>query len=186
MKTPPERTVVFLSVTAEEQGLLGSEYYAENPIYPADKTVADINVDGINNIGKTKDVSIAGSGQSELEDYLKAELAKSGRYLAPETHPEAGHYFRSDHFSFAKIGVPSITIGGGVDVIGKGKEYGKKMDDQYTAIRYHQPADQYDNTWNLDGGLEDTELFFQIGKRLAFETTFPQWKEGSEFKKLRK
>jgi len=186
MKTPPERTVVFLSVTAEEQGLLGSEYYAENPIYPADKTVADINVDGINNIGKTKDVSIAGSGQSELEDYLKAELAKSGRYLAPETHPEAGHYFRSDHFSFAKIGVPSITIGGGVDVICKGKEYGKKMDDQYTAIRYHQPADQYDNTWNLDGGLEDTELFFQIGKRLAFETTFPQWKEGSEFKKLRK
>lgn len=186
MKTPPERTIVFLSVTAEEQGLLGSEYYAENPIYPADKTVANINVDGINNIGKTKDVSTYGSGQSELTDYLTTELAKNGRYLAPETHPEAGLYFRSDHFSFAKIGVPSITIGGGIDVVGKGKDYGKKMDDQYTAIRYHQPADQYDNTWNLDGGLEDTELFFQIGKRLAFETTFPQWKAGSEFKKLRK
>ncbi|HEY9534072.1 MAG TPA: M28 family metallopeptidase, partial [Mucilaginibacter sp.] len=186
MKTPPERTVVFLSVTAEEQGLLGSEYYAENPIYPVDKTVANINIDGINNIGKTKDVSTYGSGQSELTDYLTTELAKSGRYLAPETHPEAGLYFRSDHFSFAKVGVPSITIGNGVDVVGKGKDYGKKLDDQYTATRYHQPADQYDSTWNLEGGLEDTELFFQIGKRLAFETTFPQWKAGSEFKKLRK
>jgi Zn-dependent M28 family amino/carboxypeptidase len=186
MKTPPERTIIFLSVTAEEQGLLGSEYYGENPIYPLDKTVANINIDVINNIGKTKDVTISGSGQSELEDYLKAQLAKDGRTLTPEAHPEAGHYFRSDHFSFAKVGVPSITIGGGNDVIGKGKEYGKKMDDDYTANRYHQPADQYDATWNLDGGLEDIELIFKIGKRLAFETTFPQWNADSEFKKLRK
>ncbi|MDB5002124.1 MAG: putative aminopeptidase [Mucilaginibacter sp.] len=186
MKTPPERTIIFLSVTAEEQGLLGSEYYGENPIYPLDKTVANINIDGINAIGKTKDVTISGSGQSELEDYLKAQLAKDGRTLTPEAHPEAGHYFRSDHFSFAKVGVPSITIGGGNDVIGKGKEYGKKMDDDYTANRYHQPADQYNATWNLDGGLEDIELIFKIGKRLAFETTFPQWNADSEFKKLRK
>jgi Zn-dependent M28 family amino/carboxypeptidase len=185
MKTPPERTVVFLSVTAEEQGLLGSEYYGENPIYPTEKTVANLNIDGINNFGKTKDVTIAGSGQTELEDYLKAQLAKDNRYLAPEGHPEAGHYFRSDHFSFAKAGVPSITISEGMDVVGKGKEYGKKMEDDYTAVRYHQPADQYDATWNLDGGLEDVELIFQIGKRLAFETSFPQWKDGSEFKKLR-
>jgi len=187
MKTPPERTIVFLSVTAEEQGLLGSEYYGENPIYPLDKTVANMNIDGINNIGKTKDVTISGSGQSELEDYLKAQLKTDGRYLAPEAHPEAGHYFRSDHFSFAKVGVPSITISGGLDVIGKGKEYGKKMEDDYTANRYHQPADQYDAaTWNLDGGMEDIELIFKIGKRLAFETTFPQWNADSEFKKLRK
>jgi len=186
LKTPPERTVVFLSVTAEEQGLLGSEYYGENPIYPLNKTVANINIDGINNVGKTKDVTISGSGQSQLEDYLKDQLNKDGRYLAPETHPEAGHYFRSDHFSFAKVGVPSITIGGGVDNIEKGKEYGKKMDDQYTAVRYHQPADQFDSTWNLDGGLEDIQLIFKIGRRLAFETTFPQWNAGSEFRKLRK
>ena len=186
LKTPPERTVVFLSVTAEEQGLLGSEYYGENPIYPLDKTVANINIDGINNVGKTKDVTISGSGQSQLEDYLKDQLKKDGRYLAPEAHPEAGHYFRSDHFSFAKVGVPSITIAGGIDNIEKGKEYGKKMDDQYTAVRYHQPADQYDSTWNLDGGLEDIQLIFKIGKRLAFETTFPQWNDNSEFKKLRK
>ncbi|MES2427959.1 MAG: M28 family metallopeptidase [Bacteroidota bacterium] len=185
MKSPPERTVIFLSVTAEEQGLLGSEYYGENPIYPTERTVANLNIDGINNFGKTKDVTIAGSGQTELEDYLKAQLAKDNRYLAPETHPEAGHYFRSDHFSFAKAGVPSITIGNGNDVVGKGKDYGKKMEDDYTAVRYHQPADQYDATWNLDGELEDVELIFQIGKRLAFETSFPQWKDGSEFKKLR-
>jgi Zn-dependent M28 family amino/carboxypeptidase len=186
MKTPPERTVVFLSVTAEEQGLLGSEYYGENPVYPLNKTVANINIDGINIIGKTKDVAISGNGQSELEDYLKAELKKNGRYLAPEGHPEAGLYFRSDHFSFAKVGVPSITLDAGNDVVGKGKEYGKKMRDDYTANRYHQPADQYDPAWNLDGGMEDIEMIFQIGKRLAFESTFPQWKEGSEFKKLRK
>jgi len=186
MKTPPERTIVFLSVTAEEQGLLGSEYYGEHPVYPVDKTVADINIDGINNYGKTKDVAISGNGQSELEDYLKAELAKNNRYLAPEAHPEYGTYFRSDHFSFAKVGVPSITVDAGVDVVGKGKKYGQQMQDDYTAHRYHRPADQYDVTWNLDGGLEDIELMFQIGKRMAFESTFPQWKEGSEFKKLRK
>jgi Zn-dependent M28 family amino/carboxypeptidase len=186
LKTAPERTVIFLAVTAEEQGLLGSEYYGENPIYPLDKTVANINTDCINNIGKTKDVTISGSGQSQLEDYLKDQLKKDGRYLAPEAHPEAGHYFRSDHFSFAKVGVPSITIGGGNDNVEKGKEYGKKMEDQYTAVRYHQPADQYDTTWNLDGGIEDIGLTFKLGKRLAFETTFPQWNAESEFKKLRK
>ena len=186
MKTPPERTIVFLSVTAEEQGLLGSEYYGENPVYPVDKTVANINIDGINPFGKTKDVAISGNGQSELEDYLVTELKKSNRYLAPEAHPEAGSYFRSDHFSFAKVGVPSITVDAGIDVVGKDKAYGKKLQDDYTANRYHQPADQYDSTWTLDGGMEDVQLIFKIGKRLAFETSFPQWKNGSEFKKLRK
>jgi Zn-dependent M28 family amino/carboxypeptidase len=186
MKTPPERTIVFLSVTAEEQGLLGSEYYGQNPIYPVEKTVANINIDGINFYGKTKDAAIYGSGQSELEDYLVTELKKSNRYLAPEAHPEAGLYFRSDHFSFAKVGVPSITIDGGNEVIGKDKDYGKKIGDEFTAKRYHQPADEFDATWNLDGGLEDIELIFQIGKRLAFETSFPQWKDSSEFKELRK
>jgi Zn-dependent M28 family amino/carboxypeptidase len=186
MKTPPERTIVFLSVTGEEQGLLGSEYYGEHPIYPVDKTVANLNVDCINFFGKTKDVSISGNGQSELEDYLKAELAKSNRYLAPELHPEGGGYFRSDHFSFAKVGVPSFSLEAGIDVVGKGKAYGQKRHDDYNTNRYHRPADQYDSTWNLDGGLEDMELLFQVGKRLSFESSFPKWKEGSEFKKLRK
>jgi Zn-dependent M28 family amino/carboxypeptidase len=186
MKTPPERTIVFLSVTAEEQGLLGSGYYAENPVYPAEKTVANINIDGINYVGKTKDAGIYGSGQSEMEDYLVDELKKLGRHLAPEAHPEAGLYYRSDHFSFAKIGVPSVSISGGKEVIGKDDGYGQKLKDDYTAKRYHQPADEYDANWNLDGAVEDIGVFFKIGKRIAFETKFPQWRETSEFKKLRK
>ncbi|MES2809090.1 MAG: M28 family metallopeptidase [Bacteroidota bacterium] len=186
MKTPPERTIVFLSVTAEEQGLLGSAYYGEKPVYPADKTVANINIDGINFFGKTKDAGIYGSGQSELEDYLVDELKKHNRFLAPEAHPEAGLYFRSDHFSFAKIGVPSVSISGGKQVIGKEDGYGKKISEAYTANRYHQPSDEFDATWNLDGAVEDIGLIFNIGKRLAFETKFPQWRETSEFKKLRK
>ncbi|MEO6000985.1 MAG: M28 family metallopeptidase [Chitinophagaceae bacterium] len=187
LKNKPERTIIFLSVTAEEQGLLGSAYYASHPIYPVDKTVANINMDVINNIGKTKDIVISGAGQSELEDYLKQEVEKKGRYIAPETHPEAGHYFRSDHFSFAKVGIPALTTGGGVDDVAKGKEYGQKMEDEYTEKYYHRPADEYDaKRWDLSGGLEDIELLFQVGKRLAFETTWPKWKEGSEFKVLRK
>ncbi|RYU96486.1 M28 family metallopeptidase [Emticicia agri] len=187
MKNKPERSIVFLFVTGEEQGLLGSAYYAQNPVYPVDETVANLNIDVINNFGPTKDVSIAGEGQSELEDYLKQELEKKGRYIAPEAHPEAGHYFRSDHFSFAKVGVPALTTGSGIDAIPQGKEYGQKQQEAYNDSFYHQTTDQYDaSTWKLEGGIEDTILLFQIGKRLAFETTWPQWKEGSEFKALRK
>ncbi len=187
MKTKPERTIIFLAVTAEEQGLLGSAYYTTHPVYPAEKTVANINIDGINNMGKTKDMTISGAGQSEMEDYLAKELKVHDRYIAPELHPEAGHYFRSDHFNFAKIGVPSITAGSGIDNIEKGNDYGKKFEDEYTEKLYHRPADQYDPArWNLDGGLEDIKLLFLVGKRLAFETAWPKWKDGSEFKALRK
>jgi Zn-dependent M28 family amino/carboxypeptidase len=188
MKNKPERSIVFLFVTGEEQGLLGSAYYGQHPVYPANETVANLNIDVINNFGSTKDVSIAGGeGQSELEDYLKKELEKKGRYIAPEAHPEAGHYFRSDHFSFAKVGIPALTIGSGIDAIPQGKEYGQKQQDHYNEKFYHQTTDQYDaSTWKLEGGMEDTILLFQIGKKLAFETTWPQWKEGSEFKALRK
>lgn len=188
LKNKPERSIVFLFVTGEEQGLLGSAYYAQNPVYAIDKTVANLNIDVINNFGPTKDVSIAGGeGQSDLEDYLKRELESKGRYIAPEAHPEAGHYFRSDHFSFAKVGVPALTTGSGVDEVPQGKEYGKKQQEAYTEHFYHQTTDEYDaSTWKLEGGLDDTILLFQIGKRLASETTWPQWKEGSEFKALRK
>jgi Zn-dependent M28 family amino/carboxypeptidase len=187
LKKQPERTIIFLSVTGEEQGLLGSAYYAQHPLYPIGKTVANINVDGINTVGRTKDFSIIGAGQSELEDYLKKEVVSKGRYIAAESHPEAGYYFRSDHFNFAKVGVPALTTGSGIDLIGEGKEAGIKLRDEYTAKYYHRPADEYDAArWNLEGGIEDIELLFQVGKRLAFETTWPQWKEGSEFKALRK
>jgi Zn-dependent M28 family amino/carboxypeptidase len=182
----PERTIIFLSVTAEEQGLLGSAWYGQHPVYPLSKTVANLNIDVINTFGRTRDITFSGAGQSELEDYLNEEAKKKGRYVAPETHPEAGHYFRSDHFSFAKGGVPALTADGGIDNIEKGKEYGKQMQDEYTAKYYHQPGDQYDaHRWNLDGGVEDIGLVFLIGKRLAFGNEWPQWKPGSEFKAIR-
>ncbi|SDZ17716.1 Zn-dependent amino-or carboxypeptidase, M28 family [Rhodonellum ikkaensis] len=182
----PERTVVFLSVTAEEQGLWGSAYYAENPIYPKEKTVANINMDGVNPYGKMKDVSLIGIGQSDLEDLLNEELEKVGRYSAAEPTPSAGYYFRSDHFNFAKIGIPALYIGTGIDHFEKGKEYGKELQDNYTAEYYHKPSDEYDPArWNLDGAVEDVQLLFNVGKRLANSEVWPGWKQGSEFKAIR-
>lgn len=181
----PERTVIFLSVTAEEQGLLGSAWYAQHPVYPAATTAADLNIDVLNTYGPTKDITYSGKGQSTLEDLLATEAKARGRYIAPEDHPEAGHYFRSDHFSFARAGVPSLTADGGVDDVTKGIPYGKKKHDEYTANRYHQPSDQIDSTWNLAGGLQDVELVYAVGKKLAFSHEWPQWKTGSEFKAIR-
>jgi len=181
----PERTVIFLSVTAEEQGLLGSAYYAQHPIYPLSTTVADLNIDVLNTYGPTKDITYSGKGQSTLEDMLADAAKARGRYVAPEDHPEAGHYFRSDHFNFARAGVPSLTADGGVDDLTRGTAYGKQKHDEYTAERYHQPADQYDSTWDLTGGLQDIGLVYAIGKRLAFGHEWPEWKLGSEFKALR-
>lgn len=182
----PERTVVFLSVTAEEQGLLGSAYYSQHPVYPLAKTVANLNIDVLNTYSPTKDITYSGKGQSELEDYLAEEAKKKGRYVAPEDHPEAGHYFRSDHFNFARAGVPSLTADGGVDDKTQGPAFGKQKHDEYTAQRYHQPADEYNAAaWNLDGGLEDMELVYKIGLRLANSHEWPGWKTGSEFKAIR-
>mgnify|MGYP000164738475 FL=1 len=182
----PNRTVVFLSVTAEEQGLWGSAYYAKQPIYPKEKTVANINMDGVNPYGKMKDVSVIGVGQSEMEDLLDEELKKLGRYAAPEPNPVVGYYFRSDHFNFAKIGIPALYIGTGIDHVEKGKEYGKQLQDDYVAQYYHKPADAYDpKRWNLDGAVDDVQLLYQVGRNLANSTRWPGWKEGSEFKAIR-
>lgn len=182
----PERTVVFLAVTAEEQGLWGSAYYAQNPIYPKEKTVANINMDGINPYGKMKDVSIIGAGQSEMEDLLNVELEKLGRYSAPEPNPVAGYYFRSDHFNFAKIGIPALYFGTGIDHVEKGKEYGKQLQDDYTANYYHKPNEEYDPArWNLDGAVDDVQLLYNVGKSLANSAQWPQWKASSEFKAVR-
>jgi Zn-dependent M28 family amino/carboxypeptidase len=185
MKNKPGRTIIFLAVTAEEQGLWGSAYYANNPVYPADKTLANINMDGINPYQKTKDLILVGRGQSDLEDYLQEEAGKAGRYISFETHPEAGYYYRSDHFNFAKVGIPALYTSRGIDVIGKGKEYGQKIDDEYRSKHYHRPSDEYDHaTWTM-GGIEDLKLLFQVGKRIALEDKKPEWKEGSEFKSIR-
>ncbi len=182
----PERTILFLSVTAEEQGLWGSAWYAQNPIYPAAKTIANINMDGLSPFEATKDIIVVGQGQSELEDYLKEAAEKAGRYVAFENHPEAGYYYRSDHFNFAKVGIPALYTERGIDVVGKGKEYGEKVHEEYQEKHYHRPSDEYDAaTWTLAGGLDDLKLLFQVGKRIAFGDKVPGWKDGSEFKAKR-
>lgn len=186
LKNKPDRTIVLLAVTAEEQGLWGSAWYAQNPVYPASKTVANINMDGLNYYGTTRDIIVVGQGQNDLEDYLKEEAAKTGRIIAYEPHPEAGYYYRSDHFNFAKAGIPALYTESGTQVIGKDENYGKKKGEEYTGKNYHRPSDEYDpNTWVLDGAIEDLKLFFQVGLRAANTTTWPQWKEGSEFKAIR-
>jgi Zn-dependent M28 family amino/carboxypeptidase len=182
----PRRTVVFLAVTAEEQGLWGSAYYAAHPVYPAASTVANINMDGINPYGKMKDVVVIGKGQSELEDYLAEAAKQQGRYVVPDSEPEKGYYFRSDHFNFAKIGIPALYTGTGNDHAEKGKEYGAQLKSEYTKLYYHQPTDEYDRArLNAAGALDDIKLLFQVGKRLAAEDAWPAWKDGSEFKAAR-
>jgi len=182
----PERTIIFLAVTSEEQGLLGSLYYAQNPVYPVNKTVANINMDGLNPFEPTRDIVIVGQGQSDLEDYLKEAAQKAGRSISFETHPEAGYYYRSDHFNFAKVGVPALYTETGIDVVGQGKEFGKKREDEYREKHYHRPSDQLNaKTWNFKGGANDLDLFFEVGKRIAFGENVPQWKAGSEFKAIR-
>lgn len=186
LKTKPDRTIVFLAVTAEEQGLWGSAYYAQNPVYPTAKTLANINMDGLNSYGKTKDIIVIGRDQNQLEDYLKEEAARTGRVIAYETHPEAGYYYRSDHFNFAKVGIPALYTESGVDVIGKGKAYGEAKKDEYTEKNYHRPSDEYTpENWVLDGAIDDLKLFFQVGKKLSFDEKWPEWKSGSEFKAIR-
>jgi Zn-dependent M28 family amino/carboxypeptidase len=181
----PERTIVFLSVTAEEQGLLGSAYYAKHPVYPLAETVANINMDGIDPNEKTNDIIVVGSGQNDLEDMIAAAAKQQGRYVAPEAHPEAGSYYRSDHFNFAKAGVPALDCENGIDVVGKGKDYGRKLDEDYVDNHYHRPADTYDSSWTFAGGLQDMQLFFLVGDKLANSNLSPQWKTGSEFKAAR-
>jgi Zn-dependent M28 family amino/carboxypeptidase len=182
----PERTILFLAVTAEEQGLQGSAYYAQNPIYPVDKTVANINIDGLGSYGKMKDIVVIGNGQSQLEDYLSEEAKKAGRYVAREPNPVAGYYFRSDHFNFAKVGIPALFTGTGIDHAEKGRDYGQRLQDEFLRKHYHQPSDEYDSaTWNSDGAISDLTLLYQVGKRLAYGNEWPEWKESSEFRQLR-
>jgi Zn-dependent M28 family amino/carboxypeptidase len=182
----PDRTILFLAVTAEEQGLQGSAYYAQDPIYPNDSTVANINIDGLGSYGKMKDIVVIGNGQSQLEDYLSEEAKKAGRYVAREPNPSAGYYFRSDHFNFAKAGIPALFTATGIDHEVKGADYGRQLQDEYLRKHYHQPSDEYDSaSWNSEGAISDLTLLYRIGKRLAFGTEWPQWKANSEFKQLR-
>ncbi|RED93409.1 M28 family metallopeptidase [Marinoscillum furvescens] len=184
----PKRSVVFLAVTAEEQGLLGSKYYAENPIYLPSETVANINMDGIKNYGPMKDLTVVGYGQSELEE-IAEEIAKTqGRYIMPDPEPSKGYFFRSDHFQFAKVGIPALFASGAYEHMdpAKGVAYLKEKNDEYNQNRYHRPADEYDAaTWEFGGVYQDVDLFYQLGWKLANGDLWPAWKQGSEFKAIR-
>jgi Zn-dependent M28 family amino/carboxypeptidase len=186
MKTKPDRTIVFLAVTAEEQGLWGSAYYAQNPVYPTRQTLANINMDGLNYYGATTDLSIIGQGQSSLEDSLRVATEKLGRNIEFEQSPAAGYYYRSDHFNFAKVGIPALYIKSGVQVTGKEAGFGKKKNEEYREKHYHRPSDEYDASWNLQGAVEDLKLLFMVGKMVANGTARPAWKEGSEFKNVQR
>ncbi|HEY9256367.1 M28 family metallopeptidase [Chitinophaga sp.] len=183
----PERSVLFLSVTGEEQGLLGSEYYAAHPTFAINKIVADINLDVLNTFGRTKDITVIGYGQSELDEYALRAARQQGRITIPESNPEGGWFFRSDHFNFAKKGVPGLYIGPGTDAIGHEAGWGKEQTATYNRLRYHSPADEFDPaTWVMDGMVEDIRLLFDVGYHLSNESSFPTWKKGSEFKAYRK
>ncbi len=181
----PKRSLLFLAVTAEEQGLLGSDYYAQHPIHPLSKTLAVINMDSLNIYGRTKDLTVVGLGASDLDDYARDAAAAQGRVLSADPQPEAGGYFRSDHFPFAKQGVPAINAGGGSDYIGRPAGWGEQVSDAYTAQHYHKPSDEIRPDWDLSGGLEDLRIYFAIGARAADAAKWPEWKPGSEFKARR-
>ena len=182
---PPERSIVFLAVTAEESGLLGSRWYSEHPIYPLATTVANINIDAMNVNGIMRDVVVVGYDSNELQNYLQAAAAKQDRYLRAEPNPERGYYYRSDHFNFAKVGVPALYAESGEDSVEFGMEWGAERAQDYTDNRYHAPSDEYDPNWDLSGAAADILMFFDIVTTLSGESTFPNWFEGNEFKSIR-
>jgi Zn-dependent M28 family amino/carboxypeptidase len=184
-KTKPERSVVFIAFTAEESGLLGSEYYASNPLYPLSKTVAGINIDMLSTFGRTRNIDVTGAGQSDLEDILKIYAAEQERVPEPEGRPEAGGFFRSDHFPLVKRGVPMLDAKGGDDLVNGGVERGKALSAEFNEKRYHQPADEWSADWDMSGLLEDATLYYRLGAALANSRRWPQWRATSEFKAVR-
>jgi Zn-dependent M28 family amino/carboxypeptidase len=181
----PERSVVFISFTGEEQGLLGSEYYAKNPVFPVRKTVADINMDMMGMAGKTKDIVVYGYGQSDLEDYATASAKKQGRKIVKDPDPSTGLYYRSDHFNFAKVGIPALFTGSGADNVEHGREWGLKKIADFYKTQYHSPQDNFDPKADVSGMVEDVRLLFDLGYKLSNESNFPKWKSGSEFRAIR-
>jgi Zn-dependent M28 family amino/carboxypeptidase len=181
----PRRSILFLFVTAEEQGLLGSMYYATHPLVPLAKTLAVLNLDGLNVAGRTKDLTIVGLGLSTLDDAFARAASAQGRVVRPDPMPEKGSYFRSDHFPFAKEGVPSVHAGGGMEYEGKPASYGQKVREDYIANRYHKPSDKVTPDWDMSGAVEDLELYLRVGREIADGAVFPEWKPGAQWKARR-
>jgi Zn-dependent M28 family amino/carboxypeptidase len=182
---PPKRSILFVSVTAEEQGLLGSQYYSVTPIYPLAKTVAEINMDELNVNGRTTDLTLIGYGASDLDDYAREAAGEQRRTVHPDAEPEKGFYYRSDHFNFAKHGVPALNPDSGIDFVGKPAEYGQKVRDDWTEHTYHTPKDIVTPEWDLSGAKEDLKVLLAVGYRVAQAPKFPEWKPGNEFKATR-
>lgn len=183
---PPKRSILFVAVTLEESGLLGSKYYVAHPVVPLDRTVAVINLDALSPVGKARDLTVTGKGSSQLEELLKTALDRQHRRMVAESNTTAGYYFRSDHFNFAKAGVPALYIGSGSDLLEGGKTAGEAAERDYGEHRYHKPGDQYDAaTWKVDGIVQDLEAVYSVGRTLANDEQWPNWYEGSPFKAAR-
>ncbi len=182
---PAARSIAFLAVTAEESGLLGSRYYAEHPVYPLARTVGGVNMDSLNVAGAVRDFVVTGAGKSELEDMVKPFVAAQGRVIKPEPNPERGGYFRSDHFSFAKLGVPMLDASSGLDLVKGGVDAGRAASDDYVANRYHKPQDEYDPAWDWSGAVQDLQVYYRLGRQLAVGKAWPNWYRTSEFRAVR-
>ncbi len=183
---PAKRSIAFLAVTAEESGLLGSRYYAEHPVYPLARTVGGVNMDVLNVNGRARDFVITGAGKSEIEDLVKPIVTAQGRTIGTEANPERGGYYRSDHFSFAKLGVPMLDGGSGEDLIVGGKAAGHAATEDYVAHRYHKPQDEYDPGWDWSGAVADLDIYYTLGRKLADDTKlWPNWYETAEFRATR-
>ncbi len=181
----PKRSLLFLAVTAEEKGLLGAKYYAENPLYPRERTLANINMDGLNLWGRTRDVVIVGYGNSTLDDTLVEAASAQGRVVKPDAEPEKGFFYRSDHFEFAKQGVPALYTDEGTEFIGKPEGYGLQKRKEYTDRDYHKVSDDVKPDWDMSGAIDDLRLLFQVGYQVAQGENWPEWKPGTEFKARR-
>lgn len=181
----PRRSQLFVFVTGEESGLLGSEYFGQHPTVPASKIIAALNVDDGNILGRVRDLNVLGENKSSLGPSLAQLVRSEGVRLSPEAHPEQGHFYRSDHFSFAKVGIPSITIGSGADFVGRPAGWGKQQDEDYTAHRYHQPSDEYGPDWDLSGAVQLSDIVYRLGLSLGNARTVPTWNADAEFKALR-
>src|SRR5438034_2067753 len=185
LPAPTKRSVLFMAPTAEEAGLLGAKFYANNPLYPLEKTLAGINIDGASAWGKTRDIEDVSDGNSTLDDMLGDAAARHGRVLKPNSQPEKGGFYRADHFEFSKPGVPSLYPGTGKDVIGKPAGFGMEKSKDYIARHYHQPSDEVDPAWDLSGAAEDAVLLFEVGYQVANGDKYPEWKPGTEFNRVK-
>ena len=181
----PRRSLVFLAVTAEESGLLGATYYAQNPVFPLAQTVGGVNMDALSLAGPAKDVTVIGGGKSQLDAFLDTALKAAGRSATPDAKPEAGYYYRSDHFAFAKLGVPMIYVEGGEDLVNGGRGAGAAAAADYTENRYHGPKDEFNEAWDWSGVMEDLQLYYRLGRMMAASTSWPTWNDGDEFRGIR-